>query len=99
MAAISIRADHQARPLEDYNVVTGDRALVEALNGEGGGRIAERAATFGARCGAASTIRAAELASRVSGDRGQAFGILPAAIDTRAIIERADPGSAGASIR
>ncbi|MBM3620314.1 MAG: DNA alkylation response protein [Alphaproteobacteria bacterium] len=64
MAAISTRAENQARPLEDYNVVSGDRALLEALEREGGGWIAERAAAFGARCGAAATVRAAELAER-----------------------------------
>jgi putative acyl-CoA dehydrogenase len=65
MTAISLRAENQARPLEDYNVVSGDRALLEALHREGGGWIAERATAFGARCGAATTIRAAELAERV----------------------------------
>ncbi len=64
MTAISLSAENQARPLEDYNVVTGDRALCEALEREGGGWIAGRAAAFGARCGAAATIRAAELAER-----------------------------------
>lgn len=65
MTAISLRAENQARPLEDYNVVSGDRALSEALHREGGGWIAERAVAFGARCGAATIVRAAELAERV----------------------------------
>jgi putative acyl-CoA dehydrogenase len=40
-------------------------------------------------------VAEAFLVSRIAGDRGQAFGTLPAGIDTRAIVERADPGSAG----
>jgi putative acyl-CoA dehydrogenase len=36
-------------------------------------------------------VAEAFLASRIAGDRGQAFGTLPAGIDTRAIVERADP--------
>src|SRR5262245_14192206 len=58
--------DNQARPLEDYNVFLGDKALVEAVDREGGGWIRDRAAAFGARCGAAATIRDAELAERFS---------------------------------
>jgi len=44
---------------------------------------------------APGVVAEAFLASRVSGDRGHAFGTLPAGIDTRAIVERADPGGAG----
>jgi putative acyl-CoA dehydrogenase len=36
-------------------------------------------------------VAEAFLASRIAGDRGQAFGTLPPGIDTRAIVERADP--------
>ena len=56
--------DNQARPLEDYNVFLGDKALVDAVEREGGGWIRERAAAFGAQCGAAATIRDGELAER-----------------------------------
>ncbi|HJQ59057.1 MAG TPA: acyl-CoA dehydrogenase family protein [Vineibacter sp.] len=58
------RVENQAHPLENYNVFTGDRALVEAVEREGGGWIHDRASAFGARCGAAATIRDAELAER-----------------------------------
>jgi len=58
--------DNQARPLEDYNVFLGDKALVEAVSREGGGWIRDRAVAFGAQCGAAATIRDAELAERFS---------------------------------
>ncbi|HEX2885506.1 acyl-CoA dehydrogenase family protein [Vineibacter terrae] len=58
--------DNQARPLEDYNVFLGDKALVEAVEREGGSWIRDRATAFGARCGAASTIRDAEFAERFS---------------------------------
>ncbi|MGE3650122.1 MAG: acyl-CoA dehydrogenase family protein, partial [Reyranellaceae bacterium] len=40
---------------------------------------------------APGSVAEAFLASRISGDRGQAFGTLPAGVDTRAIVERADP--------
>jgi putative acyl-CoA dehydrogenase len=36
-------------------------------------------------------VAEAFLASRISGDRGQAFGTLPSAIDMKALVERADP--------
>jgi putative acyl-CoA dehydrogenase len=38
-------------------------------------------------------VAEAFLASRISGNRGQAFGTLPVGIDTRAIVDRADPVS------
>jgi putative acyl-CoA dehydrogenase len=60
------RVENQARPLQDYNVFLGDKALVEAVDRDGGGWIRDRAVAFGARCGAAATIRDAELAERFS---------------------------------
>ncbi|TWT10164.1 acyl-CoA dehydrogenase family protein [Reyranella sp. CPCC 100927] len=56
--------ENQARPLEDYNVFLGDKALVEAVVRDGGGWVQDRAAAFGAACGAAATVRDAELAER-----------------------------------
>jgi putative acyl-CoA dehydrogenase len=58
--------ENQARPLEDYNVFLGDKALAEGVSREGGGWLHEQAVAFGARCGATSTIRDAELAERFS---------------------------------
>jgi len=41
-------------------------------------------------------VAEAFLASRIAGDRGQAFGTLSAGIDMKAIVARADPGSVSA---
>ena len=55
---------NQAQPLEDYNPLLADRALVEGVEREGGGWILERAAAFGRTAGAAETIRLGFLADR-----------------------------------
>ena len=55
---------NQARPLENYNAFTADRALVDAVAREGGGWIADRAAAFGALAGSAEAIAQGFLADR-----------------------------------
>ncbi len=55
---------NQARPLENYNSFTADRALVDAVRREGGGWIVERATTFGSIAGSAAAIRQGFLADR-----------------------------------
>ena len=48
---------NQAPPLENHNVFTSDRPLVEAVDREGGDWAADRIAELGAICGRPDTIR------------------------------------------
>jgi putative acyl-CoA dehydrogenase len=54
---------NQSPPFEEVNLFTIDRALMEAVNREGGGHAAKRLATFGALCGSAETFQHGRLAN------------------------------------
>jgi putative acyl-CoA dehydrogenase len=55
---------NQPPPFEDVNLFDTDRALVEALEREGGGAFRERVAAFGARLGNAETLALGREANR-----------------------------------
>ena len=50
---------NQSPPLEDINLFTSDRALLEAVNREGAAHAAKRLAAFGAICGSAEAFHPA----------------------------------------
>jgi len=54
---------NQSPPLEDINLFTGDRALLEAVNREGAPHAAKRLATFGAICGSAEAFQRGRIAN------------------------------------
>ena len=54
---------NQSPPFEDVNLYTSDRALMEAVNREGGGFAARRLAEFGAACGSATAFERGRLAN------------------------------------
>jgi putative acyl-CoA dehydrogenase len=54
---------NQSAPLEGYNVFAADRALVEALEREGGGWAVERARRLGETCGRPDVIELGRLAN------------------------------------
>jgi putative acyl-CoA dehydrogenase len=54
---------NQSPPFEDINLFGTDRALVEAVNREGGGAAAERLTAFGASCGSAAAFERGRLAN------------------------------------
>jgi putative acyl-CoA dehydrogenase len=54
---------NQSPPFEDINLYSTDRALVEAVNREGGGFAAKRLAGFGAACGSAAAFERGRLAN------------------------------------
>ena len=54
---------NQSPPFEDINLFSSDRALVEAVNREGGGSAAQRLAAFGAACGSAAAFERGRLAN------------------------------------
>jgi len=54
---------NQSVPLEDYNVFTADRALVEAVEREGADWAFDTIAEFGAKCGSAYYIEQGRLAN------------------------------------
>jgi putative acyl-CoA dehydrogenase len=54
---------NQSPPFEDVNLYTSDRALVEAVNREGGGHAAKRLAAFGAICGSAEALQLGRIAN------------------------------------
>jgi putative acyl-CoA dehydrogenase len=58
------RVENQPPALADHNVLTTDRALVEALDREGGGWGKDRALALGARVGSAEVQEWARLANR-----------------------------------
>jgi putative acyl-CoA dehydrogenase len=54
---------NQSPPYVDVNLFTSDRALMDAVEREGGGHAAERLAAFGARCGSAEAFERGRLAN------------------------------------
>jgi putative acyl-CoA dehydrogenase len=54
---------NQSPPFENVNLFTSDRALMEAVNREGGGHAAARLAAFGAVCGSAEALERGRLAN------------------------------------
>jgi putative acyl-CoA dehydrogenase len=54
---------NQSPPLEDVNLVTTDRALMEAVSREGGAQAVKRLAAFGAVCGRADAFQRGRLAN------------------------------------
>ena len=54
---------NQSPPFEDINLYATDRALIEAVNREGGGSAARRLADFGAACGSAAAFERGRLAN------------------------------------
>ena len=54
---------NQSPPFEDVNLFTTDRALMEAVNREGGGHAAKRLTAFGAVCGSAEAFERGRLAN------------------------------------
>jgi putative acyl-CoA dehydrogenase len=54
---------NQSPPLEDINLFTGDRALLEAVNREGAPHAAKRLAAFGAICGSAEAFQRGRIAN------------------------------------
>jgi putative acyl-CoA dehydrogenase len=54
---------NQSPPFEDINLFTTDRALVEAVNREGGGGAVKRLEAFGAVCGSAAAFERGRLAN------------------------------------
>jgi putative acyl-CoA dehydrogenase len=54
---------NQSPPLEDINLFTGDRALLEAVNREGAAHAAKRLTAFGAICGTAEAFQRGRLAN------------------------------------
>jgi putative acyl-CoA dehydrogenase len=55
---------NQPPPLQDYNLFSTDRALVDAVLREGGKRGETKLQTFGERCGSAELLHAGDLANR-----------------------------------
>ena len=54
---------NQSPPFEDVNLFTTDRALMEAVDREGGGHAAKRLTAFGAVCGSADAFERGRLAN------------------------------------
>jgi putative acyl-CoA dehydrogenase len=54
---------NQSPPFQDINLFTSDRALVEAVNREGGGAAVTRLTTFGQQCGSAAAFERGRLAN------------------------------------
>ncbi len=54
---------NQSPPFENVNLFTSDRALVEAVNREGGGTAVERLISFGEACGSAAAFERGRLAN------------------------------------
>jgi putative acyl-CoA dehydrogenase len=54
---------NQSPPLEDINLFTGDRALLEAVNREGAPHAAKRLTAFGAICGSAEAFQRGRIAN------------------------------------
>jgi putative acyl-CoA dehydrogenase len=54
---------NQSPPFEDINLFSTDRALMEAVNREGGGAAAKRLDAFGAACGSAAAFERGRLAN------------------------------------
>ena len=54
---------NQSPPLEDVNLFTGDRALLEAVNREGAPHAAKRLTAFGAICGSAEAFQRGRIAN------------------------------------
>src|SRR5690349_19169566 len=54
---------NQSPPLEDLNLFSSDRALVEAVDREGAPHAAPRLAAFGAVCGSAAAFQRGRLAN------------------------------------
>jgi putative acyl-CoA dehydrogenase len=54
---------NQSPPFEDINLFSTDRALIEAVNREGGGAAAKRLEAFGAACGSAAAFERGRLAN------------------------------------
>jgi putative acyl-CoA dehydrogenase len=54
---------NQSPPLEDINLFTGDRALLEAVNREGARHAAKRLRAFGAICGSAEAFQRGRIAN------------------------------------
>ncbi len=55
-AAFTHTVDNQPPPLENYNLITADPALVEAIQREGAGRAEWQLSDFGRLCGSAERI-------------------------------------------
>jgi putative acyl-CoA dehydrogenase len=54
---------NQSPPFEDINLFVSDRALIEAVNREGGGGAVKRLEAFGAACGSAAAFERGRLAN------------------------------------
>ncbi|HET7153999.1 MAG TPA: DNA alkylation response protein, partial [Hyphomicrobiaceae bacterium] len=54
---------NQSPPFENVNLFTSDRALMEAVNREGGGAAVERLTSFGKACGSADAFERGRLAN------------------------------------
>ena len=54
---------NQSPPFEDVNLFTSDRALMEAVNREGGGAAVKRLTAFGQTCGSAAAFERGRLAN------------------------------------
>jgi putative acyl-CoA dehydrogenase len=54
---------NQSPPFEDINLFMNDRALIEAVNREGGGGAVKRLEAFGAACGSAAAFERGRLAN------------------------------------
>jgi len=54
---------NQSPPFEDVNLFTSDRALVEAVNREGGGHAVKRLTAFGGTCGSAEAFQRGRFAN------------------------------------
>src|SRR5262245_18721782 len=54
---------NQSPPFEDLNLFSSDRALLEAVNREGGGSAVERLRAFGQACGSAAAFERGRLAN------------------------------------
>ncbi len=54
---------NQSPPFEDVNLFTSDRALMEAVNREGGGAAVRRLTAFGEVCGSAAALERGRLAN------------------------------------
>ena len=54
---------NQSPPFENVNLFTSDRALMEAVNREGGGAAVERLTSFGEACGSADAFERGRLAN------------------------------------
>ena len=55
---------NQSPPLEDVNLFTSDRALLEAVSREGGAHAVKRLTAFGAACGSAEAFERGRLPTR-----------------------------------